>query len=71
MEGGLLGLSFEMDWHWGNLMDFFLGSNWVCARVSKWRFPGTNMRWTQARQYGVIFGWKMSNVPHIGDLDGT
>ena len=63
MEGDLLGLSFETAWHWSNLLDFLLVGNWMCAQVSTWIFPETNLRWTQAKQYGVIFGWEMSNGP--------
>ena len=28
-------------------------------------FMGKNMIWTQARRYGVIFGWKMSTDPGL------
>ena len=63
VEGGLLGFSFETAWHWSNLLDFFLVGNWMCAQVSTWIFPETNLIWTQAKQYGVIFGWEMSNGP--------
>ena len=39
-------------------MDFCLGYNWMCTQDSTCRFPWENMRWTQVRRYGVIFGWK-------------
>ena len=44
VEGGSLGLSFETAWHWGNLKDFCLGGNWMCAQDIIWRFPGGNIR---------------------------
>ena len=69
VEGGSLGLIFEMAWHWGNLLDFCLGGNWMCAREGTRRFPGKNLRWTRARWYVVLLGWKMSNEPRLGDLD--
>ena len=46
-------------------MIFFFGGNWMCARVSKWRFPGTNLIWDQARRYGVLFGWKFQTDPGL------
>ena len=52
-----------MAWHWGNLMDLFLGGNWMCAWVITLRFP--------ARKYGVLFGWKITNGPRLSDLNGA
>ena len=46
VERGSLGLSFEMAWHWGNLLDFCLGGNWMCAWDNTWIFPEKILRWT-------------------------
>ena len=39
-KGVCWGRVFKKECGWVNMMEIFLGGNWVCARDRTWRFPG-------------------------------
>ena len=53
-----------------NMMEIWLGSNWVCARNGPWRFPGKFLSSNLVGQCSGGFGWKVSDGPQIVNIDG-
>ena len=66
----MLGYSFEKKCGWVNMMEVFLGGNWICARDGTWRFPGI-FRWILVVKCGRDFGWKILGGPRLSNLYGT
>ena len=53
-----------------HMTEICLGGNWVCAWNGPWRFPGKFLSRIRAGRCGGVTGWKFTDGPRLGNLDG-